>query len=160
MKWWARIIHVTWKVTCLYGIFTGCVWMHAHILENHWQCECSKSDDPGTNAGTHYPCIFRNLCVKGALVFSGVRSSGQLWTLKSWTPAHYSNWKQLFLNCNNISQYYCFTQHQIYVIYVSFILDAGGRPHTEGPQGRLIRMIKQMTFQEIPYVDNGFQLSL
>ncbi len=26
-----------------------------------------KSDDPGTNAGTHYPCIFRNLCVKGAL---------------------------------------------------------------------------------------------
>ncbi len=40
--------------------------MHAHIPENHWQCECSKSDDPGTNAGTHYPCIFRNLCVKGA----------------------------------------------------------------------------------------------
>ncbi len=68
VKWWARIIHVTWKVTCLHGIFTGCVWMHAHIPENHWQCECSKSDDPGTNAGTHYPCIFRNLCVKGALV--------------------------------------------------------------------------------------------
>ncbi len=66
MKWWVRIIHVTWKVTCLYGIFTGCVWMHAQIPENHWQCECSKSDDPGTNAGTHYPCIFRNLCVKGA----------------------------------------------------------------------------------------------
>ncbi len=67
VKWWARIIHITWKVTCLYGIFTGCVWMHAQIPENHWQCECSKSDDPGTNAGTHYPCIFRNLCVKGAL---------------------------------------------------------------------------------------------
>ncbi len=67
VKWWARIIHVTWKVTCLYGIFTGCVWMHAQIPENHWQCECSKSDDPGTNAATHYPCIFRNLCVKGAL---------------------------------------------------------------------------------------------
>ncbi len=42
--------------------------MHAQIPENHWQCECSKSDDPGTNAGTHYPCIFWNLCVKGALV--------------------------------------------------------------------------------------------
>ncbi len=41
--------------------------MHAQIPENHWQCECSKSDDPGTNAGTHYPCIFRNLCVKGAV---------------------------------------------------------------------------------------------
>ncbi len=25
-----------------------------------------ESDDPGTNAATHYPCIFRNLCVKGA----------------------------------------------------------------------------------------------
>ncbi len=42
--------------------------MHAQIPENHWQCECSKSDDPGTNAGTHYPCIFRNLCVNGAIV--------------------------------------------------------------------------------------------
>ncbi len=29
VKWWARIIHITWKVTCLYGIFTGCVWTHA-----------------------------------------------------------------------------------------------------------------------------------
>ncbi len=41
--------------------------MHAQIPENHWQCECSKSDDPGTNAATHYPCIFWNLCVKGAI---------------------------------------------------------------------------------------------
>ncbi len=51
--------------------YTGCVWTHAQIPENHWQCECSKSDDPGTNAGTHYPCISRNLCVKGALEMSG-----------------------------------------------------------------------------------------
>ncbi len=48
---------------------------------------------------------------------------------------------------------------QTHVIYVSFILDAGGRPHTESPQVRLIGVMKQMTFQEIPYVDNG-QLSL
>ncbi len=25
-----------------------------------------KSNDPGMIHGTHYPCIFRNLCVKGA----------------------------------------------------------------------------------------------
>ncbi len=48
--------HVSLRVVC------ECT----QIPENHWQCECSKSDDPGTNAGTHYPCIFRNLCVKGA----------------------------------------------------------------------------------------------
>ncbi len=68
VKWWARIIHVTWKVTCLYGIFTGCVWMHAHIPENHWQWWMQQIWRSGTNAGTHYPCIFRNLCVKGAIV--------------------------------------------------------------------------------------------
>ncbi len=27
-----------------------------------------KSNDPGMIPGTHYPCIFRNLCVKEALV--------------------------------------------------------------------------------------------
>jgi len=26
-----------------------------------------KSNNPGTNAGSHYPCIFQNLCVKGAM---------------------------------------------------------------------------------------------
>ncbi len=27
-----------------------------------------KSDHPGTNHGTHFPCIFRNGCVKEALL--------------------------------------------------------------------------------------------
>ncbi len=29
-----------------------------------------KSDHPGTNHGTHFPCIFRNGCVKEALVLN------------------------------------------------------------------------------------------
>ncbi len=29
-----------------------------------------KSNDPGMIPGTHYPCIFRNLCVKEAYVIS------------------------------------------------------------------------------------------
>ncbi len=29
-----HIIHVTWNITCLYGIFTGCVWTHAQIQGN------------------------------------------------------------------------------------------------------------------------------
>lgn len=42
--------------------------------------------------------------------------------------------------------------------HVSFILDTGGRPHTECPHARLIGVIKQMTFQEIPLRDSYPQI--
>ncbi len=47
-----------------------------------------------------------------------------------------------------------------YVTYASFILNAGGCPCTESPKAKLIGVIKQMTFQEIPYMAKGIQLSL
>ncbi len=75
--------------------------MHAQIPENHWQCECSKSDDPGTNAGTHYPCIFRNLCVKGAMdrqqkkELKGIGMKGKFRSIKRLTnrAIESSKWK-------------------------------------------------------------------
>ncbi len=43
--------------------------MHAQIPENHWQCECSKSDDPGTNARNTLPVYFpESLCERGLSV--------------------------------------------------------------------------------------------
>ncbi len=49
---------------------------------------------------------------------------------------------------------------QTHVICVSFILNAQGHPYTESPQARLIGVIKQMTLQELPYMDKGIQLLL
>ncbi len=53
----------------------------SHERSRVFTCECThrfrkitgsvnepKSDHPGTNHGTHFPCIFRNGCVKEALV--------------------------------------------------------------------------------------------
>ncbi len=50
--------------------------MHAQIPENHWQCECSKSDDPGTNAGNTLPVYFpESLCERGL----GFKNKSLVW---------------------------------------------------------------------------------
>ncbi len=87
-EWWARIIHVTWKVTLSYGIFTGCVWMHAHIPENHWQCECSKSDDPGNKCRNTLPVYFpESLCERGFRETTSVQENVVLANIKALTCA-------------------------------------------------------------------------
>ncbi len=84
VKWWARIIHVTWKVTCLYGIFTGCVWMHAHIPENHWQCECSKSEWSGNKCRNTLPVYFpESLCERGFRETTSVQENVVLANIKA-----------------------------------------------------------------------------
>ncbi len=71
VKWWARMIHVTWKVTCLYGIFTGCVWMHAQIPENHWQCELTKIRPSRDKCRNTLPVYFpESLCERGLNVLN------------------------------------------------------------------------------------------
>ncbi len=59
------LYNVTWKVTCLYGIFTGCVWTHAQIPKITGSVNEPKSDHPGTNHGTHFPyrAVWKRLCI-------------------------------------------------------------------------------------------------
>ncbi len=57
-----RIIHIT----CLYGIFTGCVWMHAQIPENHRQCEWTKIKRSRDDSRNTLPMYFpESLCERG-----------------------------------------------------------------------------------------------
>ncbi len=50
----------------LYGVFTGCVWTHAQIPENHRQCEWTKikrsRDDSQNTSPMYFP---ESLCERG-----------------------------------------------------------------------------------------------
>ncbi len=52
-------------------VFTGSLRVVCERTHRFWKITGSvnetKSDHPGTNHGTHFPCIFRNGCVKEAL---------------------------------------------------------------------------------------------
>ncbi len=65
-------------ITChnvMSSVFTGYLWDVCECTHRFWKITDSvneQSNDPGTNHGTHYPCIFRNFCVKEAIVdFNG-----------------------------------------------------------------------------------------
>ncbi len=57
-----------------------------------------KSNDPGMIPGTHYPCIFRNLCVKEAiqtkLCFKNEPHTADLITSTPWAHVSYSSYRQ------------------------------------------------------------------
>ncbi len=78
VKWCAAHYTITWNVTCLYRIFTGCVNARTDSGKVTGSVNEPKSDHPGTNHGTHFPCIFRNGCVKEAKLYlkSALRFSG------------------------------------------------------------------------------------
>ncbi len=56
---------------------------HAQIPEITGSVNEPKSDHPGTNHGTHFPCIFWNGCVKEAIVSVGHRKKDVSMTLLS-----------------------------------------------------------------------------
>ncbi len=59
-----KLIYLNSLVKCHVSLRDLCVcWMHAQILENHWQC---NQNEPGTNHWPRFLCIFRNVCVKEA----------------------------------------------------------------------------------------------
>ncbi len=58
------------NVTCLYGIFTGCVWMHAQIPDNHWQCEWTKIRPFRDKSRDTFSVYFPEWLCEGAFVSS------------------------------------------------------------------------------------------
>ncbi len=61
--------------------------MHAHIPENHWQCECSKSDDP-EQMPEHITRVFpESLCERGFRETTSVQENVVLANIRPWTCA-------------------------------------------------------------------------